>query len=218
MQEFIILSTLALIVSFIPYLKAPFRSIETYFHELSHGLMAVFTGGKIHRIQLNFDGSGHCSTIGGLRIPTLLAGYTGASAAGFAIYYIGTQIQINQAEDFLYAVLVLFIFTTLMWVRHIPTLICIFLMGCLFYLPLKHELYEYTSIYLKFIGIYVCLSAVRSPLDLIDGQDVGDGAELFKYTLLPEGVWIIAWVAFGSYCMYNIYLLSVYNTSLMKLF
>lgn len=217
MQEFIILTTLALIVSFIPYIRAPFRTIETYFHELSHGLMAVFTFGKIHRIQLNFDGSGHCTTSGGFRIFVLLAGYTGASISGLLIYYIGTQIKVNEAESFLYAVLVLLIFSTLMWVRHIPTLICMILMGCLFYLPLKHELYEYTSIYLKFIGIYVCLSAVRSPLDLIDGQDIGDGAELFKCTLLPEGVWILAWVAFGSYCMYNIYYLSVYNTFITKI-
>lgn len=216
MYEFFILLSAAAVISFIPYIRHPFRTIETFFHELSHGLAAILTFGKIHRIKLNFDGSGECSTIGGSRHIILLSGYAGASAFGFLIYYIGTQIQLNQAETFLYSMLILFIFTTLMWVRNISTLICMLFIGILFYLPLKHELYEYTSIYLKFIGIYVCLSAVRAPLDLIDGLDVGDGAELFKITLLPEGIWIILWFAFGIYCLYNIYLISVFNSNLMR--
>lgn len=208
MNEFFTLLVAAAVLSFIPLVKNPFTIIETFFHEFSHGLAAVVTLGKIHSIKLRFNGSGTCSTSGGWRHFVLISGYAGASIFGFLIYYIGMKVQQNQAEQFLYSMMIFFIFVTLMWVRNPTTLICMFLIGTIFYFPLRHELYQYTSLYLKFIGIYVCLSAVRAPLDLIDGKSEGDGAELFKITLLPEAVWIIAWVGFGAYCLYNIYLMS----------
>jgi hypothetical protein len=208
MTEFYILLVLAIIVSFIPIINIPFKTVETFAHEMSHGLSAVLTFGKMHKLHINKDGSGHCLISGGIRFITLLAGYTGASTAGIVIYYIGTVLERGQAHGFLYGILIFLIFTTLMWVRDFSTLFCMILMGALFYLPLRYELIEYTSIYLKFIGIYVALSALRSPLHLIDGKDIGDGAELFKVTFLPEGVWIVAWVLYGLYCVYNIYIIA----------
>jgi hypothetical protein len=216
MYEFIILLSIAAVLSFIPVIRTPLTIIETFFHELSHGIAAIITFGKIKKIELETNGAGLCYTIGGWRHIVLLAGYLGASAFGFLIYYIGYNIQSHQAEPFLFGMLVMFIFVILMWVRNIKTLLCMIMIITIFYFPLKHELYEYTSMYLKFIGIYVCLSAVRAPLDLIDGQDIGDGAELYKITFLPEGIWIALWVAFGGYCLYNIYLLSVFQENLAK--
>lgn len=209
MSEFFILLLTAGVLSFIPIVKTPLTIIETFFHEFSHGLAALITFGKIKNIKININGSGLCTTQGGSRHLILLSGYAGASSFGFLIYYVGMLVKDDQAETFLYSMLIAFIFITLMWVRNITTLLCIIMIASVFYFPLKHELYEYTSIYLKFIGIYVCLSAVRAPLDLIDGLDEGDGAELFKITLLPEGVWILAWFIFGCYCLYNIYLLGL---------
>lgn len=207
MHEFFILLLTAGVLSFIPMVKTPLTIIETFFHEFSHGLAALVTFGKINNIKINLDGSGVCSTRGGLRHLILISGYAGASAFGFLIYYIGMLVEADQAQTFLYSMLIAFIFITLMWVRNITTLICMFMIISIFYFPLEHNLHQYTSMYLKFIGIYVCLSSVRAPLDLIDGKDEGDGAELFKITLLPEGVWILAWFSFGCYCLYNIYLL-----------
>jgi hypothetical protein len=210
MTQFFILLALAIVISFIPVINRPFKMIETFFHELSHGLAAVITFGKIHDIKIRLDGSGFCTTSGGWRHLILLAGYAGASSFGFLIYYIGTQIETNQAEVFLYSMMIFFIFVTLMWVRNLSTLFLMVILGLLFYFPLKHELFEYTSMYLKFLGIFICLNSIKSPLYLIDGQDIGDGAELFKITLLPEGVWIVLWFSYGLYLMYNIYLLSVF--------
>lgn len=217
MNEFWGIFIVAGIISFIPIIKRPLTIIETFFHEFSHGLAAIITFGKIHNIRINIDGSGVCSTSGGLRLLILISGYAGASIFGFLIYYIGTQVQLNQAETFLYSMLIFFIFVTLMWVRNLSTLMCMVMIATIFYFPLKHELYQYTSLYLKFIGIYICISALKAPLDLIDGQSVGDGAELFKITLLPEFIWIISWVAFAGFCLYNIYLLSVFNTTVIGL-
>ncbi|MCP4354452.1 MAG: M50 family metallopeptidase [Proteobacteria bacterium] len=207
MSEFYILVISAMIVSFIPIIRKPFRMIEVFLHELSHGLGTCVTFGKVHKLHLNFNGSGYCLSSGGFRTLSLMAGYAGASTFGFLIYYIAISLQTQHAETLLYSAMVFLIFITFLWVRDVQSLICMIMIICLFYLPLEHQLFQITSFYLKFIGLYVCLSALRSPLDLIDGKDVGDGADLFKQTLIPEFVWIILWVVYGGFCLYNIYLL-----------
>jgi hypothetical protein len=210
MPEFFILLLLAIALSYISIINKPFTIIETFFHEFSHGLASVITFGKIKKIVLNIDGSGVCHTQGGWSHLILVSGYLGAAAFGLFIYCVGTLVQnnIEQAQTFLYSIIIAFIFITLMWVRDLKTLMCMFMIGSIFYFPLNHQLYQYTAIFLKFIGIYVCLSAIKAPLYLIDGKSVGDGADLFKITLIPEFVWIGLWVAFASYCMYIIYLIS----------
>lgn len=207
--EFYILLISAAVLSMIPIIKKPFLMVETFLHEMSHGLSTVILFGKIHRIHLRFDGSGDCYTSGGIRPITLFSGYTGASFFGLGLFYLGSILHTQHAEPILYSVMIFIIFASLMWARDIQTFICMYAIGSLFYFPLKHELFLYTSFYLKFIGMYVTLSAFRAPLDLIDGKSVGDGAELFKYTLLPEGVWILVWVLFGAFCIFEIYSISM---------
>lgn len=208
MQEFYTLLIAAIIISKIPTLNIPFKTIETFFHEMSHALITFLTFGKIHRIHIQSDGTGYCELSGGIKLFSAFSGYIGASSAGVIIYYIGLILKTTQAEKFLYGFMVFIIFVTLRWARDFRTVISLILIGFLFYFPLKHELYAYTNIYLKFIGIYICLSAVWSPLHLIDGKREGDGAALFKITLIPEFIWIIVWVLYGLFCLYNIYLLS----------
>ena len=42
----------AIIIHQIPIISVPFKWLESYFHEISHGLAAVATGGRIVRIEL----------------------------------------------------------------------------------------------------------------------------------------------------------------------
>jgi len=89
---FIGLIGLGIVLAKLPLISRPFDWMETFFHELSHGLAATVTFGWMKRIKLNWDGSGYCVTRGGLRIPVLLAGYMGAVIAGMAIYLVGWEI------------------------------------------------------------------------------------------------------------------------------
>ena len=83
---FIILMVAAYAVSYAPVVHVPFEWLEAYFHEISHGLAALLSGGSVESIKLRTDGSGVCFTRGGSRFFILFAGYTGAVLWGLLIY------------------------------------------------------------------------------------------------------------------------------------
>lgn len=205
---FFALLILTLILSRTPF-KYPFLWMETFFHEFSHGLVCLFTFGRIHRIELKFDGSGSCSTIGGMRIPILLAGYLGASAWGTLIYLAGWSLNDSGDIRLLEFLLGILTICTVLWVRNLTTLLIITTMFIVFALPTQIPQIEYAGYAVQFFGLYVLQSSITAPLHLIDGKHVGDGAELQNITLiLPEGVWIALWFSFAITCLYYIYMIT----------
>lgn len=195
---FLAMTLVALFLGKTP-LRHPFQWLETYYHELSHGIAAMVTGGRIEKIKLSLNGSGLCYTRGGWRFFILLAGYTGASLWGAYLYLTGWHMGNDGSIVLLAVELGLLALATLLWVRDPITLLIMLAMGLLYGLPLYFtDLQPHVAYTLQFIGIYVMLNAIRAPLHLIDGQLVGDGAELAKSTLiLPEGFWIAFWFVFA---------------------
>lgn len=191
----------AFIVGLTP-LRYPFQWLETYYHELSHGLAAIVTWGKIGRIKLNWDGSGWCSTRGGSRFFILIMGYTGAALWGSYLYLVGFKAGVDGGETLLHIELGLLLFTTIFWVRDPITLIITATLATVFAIALFFPWVEFMPILIQFMGIYVVLNAIRAPLHLIDGQHVGDGAALADLTFIfPEGVWIALWFIFGWFML-----------------
>lgn len=194
---FFTMLTLAIIISRTP-LRYPFQWMETFFHELSHGLACILTFGRIHRIKLELNGSGVCSTYGGWRIPILLAGYAGAVTWGAVIYLAGWSLSTSDDVFLLYLLIGVLGVSTLFWVRNLTTLFIIGIMGLVFWLPTLVPETKIPAYAIEFYGIYVVQSAISAPLNLIDGKHVGDGADLADITLiLPEGVWIALWFIYA---------------------
>lgn len=194
---FFAMLTVAIIVSR-TRLKRPFLWMETFFHELSHGIAALLTLGWIHKITISFNGAGSCTTSGGWRFPILLAGYAGAVTWGAVIFLAGWQMNTENDIFLLKLLMVVVMFSTLMWVRDFRTIIIMATMLAVFYLPTQASDPLIPSLMIEFLGIYVLQSALSAPLDLIDGKHVGDGAELQNMTkVLPEGFWILLWVAYA---------------------
>lgn len=211
------LIALGLVLSKLPGVRAPFAWMETFFHELSHGIAATLTLGWMHRIKLNWDGSGYCTTSGGFRIAILLAGYTGAVIFGMAIYLIGWHIGHGAytSVDQLYILrflIGLFAFVSIIAVRDPVTLIIMLLMMAALGLPIYYAgLLEKFPWYLEFIGLYILKGALIAPTHLIDGRHVGDGAELADRTFIPEIVWVLLWLIFALLGIYFLYLVNVHQ-------
>jgi len=132
----------------------------TFFHEISHGIAALLTGGSIEKM-VHISGSGLCYTYGGSRFIVLQAGYIGAVVWGITIYIMAdTPKNTNILAMFLAGLILM---SAVMYGRDIITwAILLFLFG-LFISIVKLQGTFLMTLFLKFIGVYVLLDAVRVP-------------------------------------------------------
>jgi hypothetical protein len=187
----------AFIVSYIPIINIPFTWITTFFHEVSHGLTAILTGGSVDKIHLHLNGSGLCSTQGGNSFLVAFSGYTGAVLWGvllFSMVDLLNHKSTNIVAMFLAAMIGII---ALVWGRDILTWIILGVMLALFVSIVKLQDTRIVKSALKFIGIFVLLDAIKAPLHLIDGRHYGDGARLADLTGIPELIWVLVWLVFG---------------------
>lgn len=66
----------------------PLKIFVVFLHEISHGIAAVATGGRIERILLSADQGGACLCGGGSPFVTLSAGYLGSLAWGVTLTWL----------------------------------------------------------------------------------------------------------------------------------
>ncbi len=195
--EFIALVIAAFILSYIPIIHIPFTWIMTFFHEISHGIGALLTGGSVEKIHLHLMGSGLCYTSGGIRFVVLQAGYIGAVLWGILIYEMADAINHKNTNILAMFLAGLVAISALLYGRDMITWIILLILFGLFVSIMKLQEAYLMQLALKFIGIYVLLDAVRAPLHLIDGRHYGDGAKLADLTGLPEIVWVTIWLVIG---------------------
>lgn len=183
-------------------LSWPLRWAETFYHEASHGLVALLTGGRVVRLDLHLRGGGACTVQGGNRFFILLAGYMGASVWGAVLFLIGANLGEDAARWWLAAELALLGFALLFWAKNLSTMLILLLIAAVYvaawYLPPGWGL----AFVLQGLGLFIMLNALSTPFHLLDGQHVGDGAALQDLTLIiPEGLWVAWWVVFALFCL-----------------
>ena len=200
--RFWVLLVFAIIITRLPIISVPFNWLESFFHELSHGLAALITGGSIVRIELFINGAGLCTTRGGSAFFISFMGYAGAIGWGGLIYVIAST---HQKVTRYITLLLLFIFalSIVLWVRDILTLFIVIGLASLFYLKwtFRHKI---IPILVQLTGLLVLLNAVLSPLHLLDGRFLGDGAALSSLTGIPEIIWVVMWSSLGVAVLYQL--------------
>jgi len=75
----------------------PLKLIVVFLHEISHGIAAVATGGRIVEIQLHQVEAGHCVTAGGDPALIYSAGYLGSLFFGVLILLLATRTRAERA-------------------------------------------------------------------------------------------------------------------------
>jgi len=199
--QFWLLLVAALICRNTPILSIPFNWLESYFHEISHGLAAIATGGKIVSIQLFANGAGLCTSQGGIRLITSFMGYAGAALWGALIYRLASA-HVTLAKGLSAVIIVLLLLTAMLWTKDILTLFILGILILLFSLKLKLADNQYVQLCLQLFGLIVLLNALMSPLYLLGGRAVGDGATLASLTLIPEILWVALWVLIAAALLY----------------
>lgn len=74
----------------------PLRLLVVFFHELSHGLAAILTGGSIISLTLSADEGGLATTQGGNLFLILSAGYVGSLLFGVALFLIALRTKADR--------------------------------------------------------------------------------------------------------------------------
>lgn len=201
--QFWFLLIAAIIILQIPIISIPFKWLESYFHEISHGLAAVLTGGSIVKIQLFPNGAGLCTTRGGSALLISFFGYAGAIAWGSLTFLIAS-IHKKIAHVFSFILLALLLVSILLWIRDLLTLIIVLSLIALVLAQLKFSSTPYLQKALQLTGLLVLINSLNSPLYLLDGQEKGDGAALADLTLIPEFVWVLIWCALALFAVYRL--------------
>jgi len=93
----------------------PLKILVVFFHELSHGLAAIATGGSIVRIEVVAAQGGLCITRGGSAFVTLSAGYLGSLAWGAAALI--AAVRSHRDRGLTTALGAVIVVATLLWVR-----------------------------------------------------------------------------------------------------
>jgi hypothetical protein len=182
----------------------PLNWLETYFHEISHGIAALLTGGDIIRIQLFSSGAGECTTRGGIGFLITFFGYAGATVWGWLIFKLANSHQ-RVAQVFSALMIVLLLVSIILWAH--GDILTIFIIACLaimFVFTIKMRRLYYLQILLKFFGLSILLNSLFSPTFLFDGRDFGDGAALSSMTMVPEVVWVVTWCALAIAALYSL--------------
>jgi hypothetical protein len=75
----------------------PFKLLVVFFHESSHALATLLTGGQVEEFVINAQQGGHVISRGGNRFITLSAGYLGSLLWGVIIYTSSVRSLYDKA-------------------------------------------------------------------------------------------------------------------------
>lgn len=183
----------AVIITHIPFISIPFKWFETYFHEISHGLATLITGGSISHIQLLANGAGFCYSLGGNAVVIAFSGYFGAALWGYLLYLMATQRRFVRFT--LVCLLVALVASLLLWARDVLTILILISLIGIILLPLKLKNSRPLTLLLRILALVVIVNAMGSPLVLLGLAGQGDAVMLSELTWIPAIIWVAIWIA-----------------------
>ncbi|MEZ5338294.1 MAG: M50 family metallopeptidase [bacterium] len=181
---------------------APLKILVVFFHELSHALAALMTGGQVHGIELNIRQGGLTYTSGGNLFLITSAGYLGSMLWGAMLILAARFVKRRQNVTFALGLLLLF--TGIIFMRPVFGFGFIFclLTGFLLLFLASRAHADWHDFILKLLGITSCLYAVLDiKSDVLDRPHMhSDAVALQQLTLIPSVLWGLIWIALSLIC------------------
>lgn len=219
MKESIFMRTLAVALiyfllrfmggSFGQIILYPITLLVTFLHEFGHAFGAAITGGSIHGMQINPDGSGATTTSGGSTAITLIGGYIGSAFFGNLLFYIGAKLPKYHRITLVFLG-VLMAFAAFFWYQDIRSTLILIAFGVGLYFIARHA--EWVGWALMFFGL-------ASILYIIQDFNFGPSSDLQHFEsvvgFFPAAIWKYIWLAFVVIMfLYN--LRFIFNTNFLK--
>jgi hypothetical protein len=174
----------------------PLKILVVFFHELSHGLAAIATGGGVVRIEVVAAEGGLCVTRGGSQFLTISAGYLGSLAWGAAALVVAARTR--RDRELLLGLGATVAIATLLWVRPLLSfgfgfhaLAGAVLVGCAAWLPDVA-----CDWLLRIFGLGSCLYVVPDIWSdtIARSGEISDARLLAGLTGIPTVVWGAIWI------------------------
>ena len=189
----------------------PIKLLTVFFHELSHGIAAMLTGGQIVNIDLNLNQGGVCYYRGGWLLVTASAGYLGSLLWGSGILLLSLKKGISRIITG--TIGLIFIIVTALWIRNLGAMaITLLIGGALIFVAYKLK-EDYCSIFIKFISLISCFYVVFDIKDdLLDRiVPISDASQIAKCIfpgfMQSVGSYIIGllWFAISAFVLWKVF-------------
>lgn len=173
----------------------PLTILTTIFHELSHGVATLVTGGSVALITIEADGSGKAFRLGGWDLVVAPAGYIGSTLAGAALLITVRWRRAGRAVLFTLAGLL--VIADVLWVRNPFGLFMVLLLAGGF----AGVAWRAPSLVVRILNPLVAVALLRFAVDDVLGllrfraQMVNDAVILERLTGIPSGVSAVVWTA-----------------------
>lgn len=195
----IILAALVLIAGQIPMLGMlfyPFQLFGTFVHELSHGLMAMLTGGEFRRFAVNPDLSGIAWSAGGSRWLISSAGYIGSAVFGGLLVLL--RARGVSAERLLMGLGLILGLLCLLFVRNLFGIASGLAIAALLFFVGQRLPSRWAHLAVLFLGVQMMLDGLNSLMGLIQmsaaGHAMTDAGNMERATGIPALAWSIVWM------------------------
>lgn len=178
------------------WIVTPLKLFVVLLHEISHGLMAVATGGTIDRIEVTSDLGGACYCGGGDAFLTLSAGYLGSLLWGAALVLLAARLgrRSSWVTGAIGAFIVAF---TVLYVRNPFGLLFGIGAGAALVGSARYLSATANGRILWVLGLTSCLYAVLDiKSDILDRPELrSDARMLAEMTGVPTVAWGALWIA-----------------------
>lgn len=177
----------------------PVKLFVVLLHEISHGLAAILTGGRISQIVIDQQLGGVCYTLGGIHFFILCAGYLGSMLWGGIILIIASRTKYDAIlAGFIGGILILI---AALYIRTLFGLAFTIGFGIALIAIAKFAHAKVTDFLMKFLGMTSCLYAIIDiKEDLIDrtvpGSDAYMIAKMIGFPSLSIVIGIL-WIIFA---------------------
>jgi Peptidase M50B-like len=202
----------ALVIASLPVIGAPLQWLETYFHEISHALAALASGGRVVYFTLDYDGSGLAVSAGGWRGLVAFAGYPGAALWGLALFRFGLADPGSGDRRLMLVLAALVGLSWLLWGRGGATAVIVAAIVGVFAVARFAGRWGWTRGALRLIGVAVALNALSAPMALLGGRGEGDAGTLRELSYVPVSLWVGLWVLCAAATLYAMWRLSLART------
>ena len=180
----------------------PIKFSVILFHEISHGIFSILTGGKIVEIQIYSNLSGSCISIGGVEFLIASAGYLGSLVFGSVLF-----LSAYKHKNSLWSTTIISVILILFAISYITStvgIIASFVLAIVLFISPRYLPKPVHSYIMKILGLISCLYVlvdIKSDLLTLENRQ-SDANILHAITGIPAFVWAILWLGISITVVY----------------